>query len=186
MTTLATIFRAILTDLQKVIAPFANNDPTLFLLRIYHHISRTMVRFEKLVAHWRAGTLPKQCKPRPGRPSHPRATPRFPTGYAWLIRSVDHYNARCHASQLQHFLATTEFIQFLAEVPRANRILRPLAKSLGIQMPGDPPRPYPKPAPKPKPAKKTWFNLPSAPVTVEVTVERRNPNFYHAIFSKAR
>jgi hypothetical protein len=53
-------------------------------------------------------------------------------------------------------------------------------------MPGDPPPPMPKPAPTPKPAKKTWFNLPSLPVTVEVTVERRNPNYYHAIFSKAR
>ena len=183
---IATIFRAILSGLQAAIAPFANKDPTQFLLRIYHHLSRTMVRFEKLVTHWRNGTLPKQCKPRPDRPSHPRATPRFPTGYAWLIRSVDDSNARGQANYLEHVLASPEFIQFLAEVPRANRILRPLAKSLGIQMPGDPPRPYPKPAPPPKPAKKTWFNLPSAPVTVEVTVERRNPNYYHAIFSKAR
>ena len=188
MSPLETSFRAILSGLQVVIGIVAANDRArgAFLACIHNHLNRTIQRFEKLVTHWRNNTLPKQGKPRPGRPSHARSTARFPTGYAWLIRNVDHYNARCHASQLQHFLATPEFIQFLAEVPRANRILRPLAKSLGIQMPGDPPPPMPKPAPPPKPAKKTWFNLPSAPVTVEVTVERRNPNFYHAIFSKAR
>ena len=186
MTTLATTFRAILTGLQKVMAPYVNKDTTQFLLRAYSHLARTMVRFDKLVAHWRAGTLPKQGKPRPGRPSHARNTPALPQGKSWLIRRVDDYNANGHVNHLELFLATPEFIQFLAEVPRANRILRPLAKSIGIQMPGDPPRPMPKPAPPPKPAKKTWFNLPPVPVTVEVTVERRNPNSYHAIFSKAR
>ena len=179
MTTLATIFRAILTDLQKVIAPIAAKDRTQFLVRIYYHLSRTIQRFEKLVTHWRNNSLPRQ-RSRPSRPSHARITPAFPTGYAWLVRGVDHYNARAHASQLQYFLASPECAQFLAEVPRAGRILRPLARSLGIQMPGDPLPPMPKPAPPPKPAKNPWFLLPPAPVAVE----RRDP--YPPIFSKAR
>ena len=178
MTTLATHFRTILAGLLVVIGIVATKEPARdpFLARIYHHLNRTIQRFEKLVAHWRAGTLPKPGKPRPGRPSHPRATPRFPTGYAWLIRSVDHYNFRGHASQLQHFLAAPECIQFLAEVPRAGRILRPLARALALQMPGDPPPPMP------KPAKNSWLNLPQP--TITVTVERRDP--YPPYFSKAR
>jgi len=182
MTTLATIFRAILTDLQKVIAPIAAKDRTrtAFLVRIWTHLARTIQRFEKLVTHWRNNTLPKPGKPRPGRTPRPQTTPRLPTGHAWLVRAVDHYNARAHASQLQYFLATPEAVQFLAEVPRAGRILRPLSRALGIQMPGDPPPPMPKPAPPPKPAKNPWLVL----QVLGVTVERAAP--YPPIFSKAR
>ena len=184
MTTLATHFRTILSGLQVVIGIVAANDRArdAFLARIYYHLNRTMVRFEKLVAHWRAGTLPKTGKPRPGRPARPQTTPRLPNSRSWLLRSVDHYNFRGHASQLQHFLASPECAAFLAEVPRAGRILRPLARSLALQMPGDPPPPMPKPAPKPKPAKNPWLNLPQP--TTAVTVERRDP--YPPCFSKAR
>ena len=185
---IATIFRAILTDFQKVMATIAAKDRphAELLVRIHCHINRTMVRFERLVTHWRNSTLPKPRTPSTTVRAKRLNTPRLPTGYAWLIRSVDHYNARAHASQLQHFLATPEFIQFLAEVPRANRILRPLTKSLGIQMPGDPPPPMPKPAPPPKPAKNPWLSLPSLPEPVALTVERPNRNFYPPQFSKAR
>ena len=188
MTTLATHFRAILSGLQVVIGIVAANDRArlAFLACIHNHLNRTMVRFEKLVAHWRNNTLPKPGKPRPGRAQRPQTTPRLPNSKSWLLRSVDHYNFRGHASQLQHFLASPECAAFLAEVPRAGRILRPLAKSLGIQMPGDPPRPYPKPAPKPKPAKNPFLSLPSLPEPVALTVERPNRNFYPPQFSKAR
>ena len=45
MTALATIFRAILTDLQKVIAPLANKDRTQFLVRAYDHLARTIATY---------------------------------------------------------------------------------------------------------------------------------------------
>ncbi len=153
MTILATHFRAILAGLQVVIGIVAANDRArlAFLACIHNHLNRTMVRFEKLVAHWRNNTLPKPGKPRPGRAQRPQTTPRLPNSKSWLLRSVDHYNFRGHASQLQHFLASPECAAFLAEVPRAGRILRPLARSLALQMPGDPPPPMPKP-PKPKPS----------------------------------
>ena len=188
MTTLATHFRAILSGLLAVIAPIAAKERTrtAFLVRIWTHLARTIQRFEKLVAHWRAGTLPKPGKPRPGRPTRPRTTPRLPTGHAWLVRAVDHYNARAHASQLQHFLATPECMAFLAEVPRANRILRPLTKSLGIQMPGDPPPPMPKPAKTrslPPALSHPWA---AEPTNAVVRVRNPNPNFYPPQYSKAR
>ena len=153
MSTLATHFRAILAGLQVVIGIVAANDrPRLaFLACIHNHLNRTIQRFEKLVANWRAGTLPKTGKPRPGRPARPQTTPRLPSGFAWILRNVDHHEARCQASRFQVFLATPECAHFLAEVPRAGRILRPVTRSLGLQMPGDPPRPDPKP-PKPKPS----------------------------------
>ncbi len=153
MHSIATTFRAILAGLQVVITLLAVKNPatTPILVRISHHLNRTVRRFETLVTHWRNNTLPKQ-RHRPGRPSRPQITQRLPRGRAWLIRSVDHHNARGHASQLQHFLNTEECAHFLAEVPRATRILRPLARSLGIQMPGDPPPPNPRPA-KPPPAR---------------------------------
>ena len=181
---IATHFRAILAGLLVVIGIVAAKEPARdpFLARIYHHLNRTIQRFEKLVAHWRAGTLPKTGKPRPGRPTRPQTTTRLPGGFAWILRNVDHHEARCQASRFQVFLATPECAALLAEVPRAGRILRPLTRSLGLQMPGDPPRPDPKPAPPPKPAKNSWLNLPQP--TIAVTVERRDP--YPPYFSKAR
>ena len=169
MHALAAIFRTILSGLQAVIGIVATKEPArdAFLARIYYHLNRTIQRFDRLVTHWRNNTLPKPGKPRPGRPASPaspQTTPRLPQGKAWLIRSVDHYNARCHAGHLEHFLATPEAIAFLAEVPRAGRILRPLAKSLGIQMPGDPPPPAPKPptpSSAPKPPTDPWYLLPA-------------------------
>ena len=193
MTTLATQFRTILAGLQAVIGIIAaKNPPHLPLLtQIYFHLNRTIQRFERLVTHWRNNTLPKQRQRAP-RPARPRTTPRLPAGRAWLIRNVDHYNARGHALQLQHFLATPECIAFLAEVPRAGKILRPLARSLGIQMPGDPPPPLPKPARPPKPAKTPFLPLPLAGegwgegARKDERLGGTRLTLNHPIFSKAR
>ncbi len=152
MTDLATPFRTILQGLQAVIGIVVAKKPphTPLLVQIFYHLTRTIHRFEKLVTNWRNNTLPRQRQRAP-RPTRPQTTQRLPNGKSWLIRNVDHYNARGHASQLQHFLASPECVAFLAEVPRAGRILRPLAKSLGIQMPGDPPPPNPQPPPPTQP-----------------------------------
>jgi hypothetical protein len=160
MTDFATRFRTILSGLMAFIATVAAKDRPRadFLVRIHHHLNRTIQRFERLATHWRNNTLPKQ-RSRPGRPARPQAAPRLPTGKAWLQRALNHYLANGHAAQLQHFLTTEDCQRFLAEVPRALRILRPLARSLGLLMPGDPPPPPPKssftpdpPGPWPVPA----------------------------------
>ena len=172
MSSLPTLFRAILTSLWAVIAPIAAKNPakTALLIRIANHLNRTIQRFETLFARWQTNTLPKLRpnkphpnkphpeKPHPGRPHTSRTTPRLPRGPAWILRHVDHYNARGCASQLQHLLHAEDMAAFLAAVPRAARLLRPLAKSLGLHMPGDPPPPLPKPARPPKPA---HLNAPS-------------------------
>ncbi len=183
MTTLAITFRAILTSLRGVVAALAAKDRArqVLLLRIYQHIGLIIARFERLFAHWRDGTLPKPRAPRPGRPARPRSTPRLSAGPAWLIRHVDDYNARCFASQMQHLLHTEDCARFLAEVPRAGRILRPLARALAIQMPGDPPPPLPKPARAPKPANPP--PPPSPPPDPPARTSRAN---LPLIFSKLR
>jgi hypothetical protein len=185
MSALATTFGTILNGLKAVIAELAAKDRprTQFLVQIWTRLNTTIQRFEKLVTHWRNNTLPRQRKraPRPGRPS---TTPSLPAGKRWILNHVDHVNARAHASQLQHFLTSEACVAFLAEVPRAGRILRPLARSLGLQMPGDPPPPPPKPAPTPKPAKNVWLTLPQPLPSIGITVHGRDP--YPLNFSKAR
>jgi hypothetical protein len=179
MSALATTFRTILHGLKAVIARIAANDRprTAFLVGIYGHLSRTVSRFEALVAHWRANTLPKQ-RHRPGRTPRLRATPKRPTGKSWMLRHVDHSDFRAHASQLQHFLTTEDCRKLLAEVPRAARILRPLARALGLLMPGDPLPPPPKPPITPDPP---WFAPPALP-EICIKVIARAPAF----FSKPR
>ena len=186
MTSPATLFRAILSGLMAVIATIAGKDRTRteFLVRVHGHLNRTIQRFERLVAHWRNNTLPKLGKPRPGRPAHPQTTPRLPTGKLWLVRALNSYVANGHTAHLQHFLATPECAQFLAEVPRATRILRPLARALGLQMPGDPPPPAPKPSFTPDQPPTPWSLLPADQRIGVRVITADDPN--HPNFSKAR
>ena len=175
MTDLATSFRDILKGLQVVIGIVVTQDRHRepLLAKIFHHLSRTIQRWEKLVANWRNGTLPKP-RTRVPRASARRTAPALPSGQSWLIRNVDHYNARAHASQLEHFLRSDECVAFLAAVPRAARILRPLTKSLGILMPGaSPPPPISK---RPRPHKHRWLALPPRPTPAPVN--RAPPNFF--------
>lgn len=180
MTPAATLFRTILTGLRGVIAALAARDRARqpLLLRIHQHIGHTIARFERLFAHWQNNTLPQLRAPRPGRPSRPRGLAPLPTGPAWLLRHVDHYDARGFASQLQHLLHTEDCARFLAEVPRTARILRPLARALAIQLPGDPPPPLPKPVRTPKPPRTRWPPLPPRPWS--------DPAILPLEFSKAR
>ena len=156
MTSFGTLFRAIMHGLQAVIAPIAARDRarTALFMRVWNHLNRTATRLETLFARWQTNTIPKsrpKTHPTPPRTPRPDSQPRLPRGQAWLARALDHHDARTRATQLETLLATPDCARFLAEIPRARRLLRPLARALGIQMPGDPPPPQPKPA-KPHPS----------------------------------
>jgi hypothetical protein len=177
MNPLATLFRAILTGLNAVIAQIANKDRarTPYLVSIHCHISRTIHRFETLVARWQAGTLPKQ-RSRPGRTARPSSAPRLPTRRHWLTNTLAHHEANLRATQLGLFLASEDCQKLLAEVPRAARILRPLARALGLQMPGDPP-------PKPPKPLKTATPPPTPPPVIGIRVwslAEAQPDFSNA------
>ncbi len=159
-----TLLTIILTGLRAAIARIAPKIParTALLVLAWNRISRAATRYERLFAQFRAGTLPQPGAPRPPRPARPRQPLYLPTRPAWLIAECR--EAAAIACQLQHFLVTEEAAEFIAAVPRAGRILRPLCRMLGITAPNlhptlpDPPSPHPPPksqphrAPPPTPA----------------------------------
>ena len=96
-----------------------------------------------------------------GTPQTPK--PRFPQGLAWLVVIVAR-DAAASGSQLQHLLTHPEFTEFLAAVPQAGRILRPLCRMLGLvplspplALPARPARPRP---PRPPRIPPPPFNIP--------------------------
>ena len=125
-------FSSILSDLQAAIAARAARDRTLtvLLVAVWGRIARMRGRLDRLVALWRAGKLPAR---RPSRAGAVRATgirERYPTAPGWLVAEV--WEARAYGSQLAHALAEAEMVAFLAAVPQAGRILRPLYRMLGV------------------------------------------------------
>jgi hypothetical protein len=126
-------------------------------------VNRTRHRLEHLLARVAAGWLPRPATPRaptaeapdPATPRRTRvcapALGRLPRGRAWLVRVVG-YHAAGSGGQLEHLLTDPVMAEFLAAVPSAARMLRPLCRTLGISPPvlGFPPPPDPRPA---KPAR---------------------------------
>ena len=129
------IFQPLLTHLQAAIAVVAARDRTLtvLLVALCGRIARMGTRLERLVALWREGKLPKR---RAGRVEVARvrapndaAKITFPTAPGWLRRKLG-YQVGGLGSQLQHLLTEAECQAFLAAVPQAGRILRPLLRML--------------------------------------------------------
>lgn len=127
------------------------DQPAWLLLNNY--LVRTRLRLLRLIALWQANALPPP-RPRAGRSRKAPATPapRPPRARAWMLKRAGHH-AAAHAAQLQHLLEQPESRNFLAEVPRAARLLRPLAHLLGLRpLPAPLARPpRRRPAPKPRP-----------------------------------
>jgi len=128
-------FTRILIDLQTAIAARAARDRalTVLLVTVWGRIARMRMRLERLIALWRAGTLPVPCGSQAGQVRVPRAKPRenFPTAPGWLLRKLG-YEVAAYGSQLQHLLTKAECAAFLAAVPQAGRVLRPLLRMLTV------------------------------------------------------
>ena len=125
-------FALILTDLRAALAARAGRDRALaaLVLLVCGRLSRLAQRFERLVAQWRAGKLPKARESRAGREYTKSDKPKLPAGPAWLVDFVR--EVAVYGSQLDHFLSGEECQRFLAEVPQAGRIVRPLLRMLGV------------------------------------------------------
>ena len=128
-------FSLLLTHLQAVIAAGAARDRrlTVLLVALHGRIARMRTRLERLVALWRAGAVPK-VRVWPSEVGRVRVAPavprfRFPTRAAWLRRALG-YDVGAYGSQLRHMLTEAECAAFLAAVPQAGRILRPLLRML--------------------------------------------------------
>ena len=133
-------FSNILRDLQAVIAAKAARERalTVLLVAVWGRIARMGTRLERLVALWRAGKLPKvrAIRVAGARGGEARAKPKmtFPTAQGWLSRKLG-YEVVAFGSQLTHLLTEAECVAFLAAVPQAGRILRPLLRMLTFDPP---------------------------------------------------
>ena len=125
-------FSNILSDLQAVIAAHAarNRALTVLLVAVWGRVARMRTRLERLVALWRAGTLPKVRAPRVGRVGATGMRVRLPTGPAWLLDYVR--EAGGFGAQIENLLTQEAFAAFVAAVPQAGRVLQPLCRMLGV------------------------------------------------------
>ena len=126
-------FTHILTGLQAAIAVVSARERALtaLLVMVWGRIGRMRTRLERLIALWRAGRLPAPRKSRAGQKrGGVRAPSALPTAPAWLVAAVR--EATVFGAQLEQMLSQEECVRFLAEVPQARRILRPLCRMLGV------------------------------------------------------
>jgi len=128
-------FSLILIDLRAAIAVVAARERGLsaLLLIVWGRVSRVAARIERLMALWRAGILPVVGVPRVGRIAvvGVRVRTRIPSGRGWL--AIRAWEVRAFGSQLAHLMATdAEFARFLAEVPAAARMLRPICRMVAV------------------------------------------------------
>ena len=137
METLAAHFTYVITSLRAVIAAVAskNHARIPLLMALWSRVGRMSQRFERLYLRWQTGTLPKPRASRAGRPrsEKPREKSPFPSRRAWLLTSTRE-TAAAHG-QLEYFLTQPGLADFLAAVPQAARILRPLCQMLGNACP---------------------------------------------------
>ena len=126
--------------------------PLAGLLRGY--LARTLARFTALHASFLAGTLPAprpasarpaSARPTSDRPRAARRAPAIPPGPVFI-----EYGMRPYDLELGRLLDDPEMRAFLAAVPRAGRLLRPLWRKLTterlpevLRLPPRPRRPRP-------------------------------------------
>ena len=126
-------FSFLFTNLQAAIAVVAARERhlTVLLVAVWGRIGRMRSRLERLIALWRAGMLPNPRKSRAGEMrTGARSVSVIPTVPAWLVVAVR--DAAPIGAQLESLLSQAECVEFLAAVPQARRLLRPLCRMLGV------------------------------------------------------
>ncbi|MBV8524287.1 MAG: hypothetical protein JOY71_19530 [Acetobacteraceae bacterium] len=130
--TLAGLCEAIAAHMAKD----RTNVPLLFLA--WTRLRRLAVRFEKLLADFRAGRVPAArargaAESLPQLPGLPGLPPpyRAPRDSGWLLRLAP--ESAAFAGQVEYLLADPEMKALLAGSPQAGRMLGPLCRMLGIR-----------------------------------------------------
>ncbi len=149
--------RTVLTALLRVFGDWVAPE---FGQPMYRRISLTMIKIERMLVRFRAGTLRVGTTRTAGvaRAKICR-TPEvlLPRQFGWLLIKGKHH-AVGYGLQLKTVLGTPEMTALLEVSPQARRILRPLCRALSVELPWTvtPPRP-PRPRkprksrPKPEP-----------------------------------
>ena len=126
--------------LRKTVGDFGLKlgvGPVLLLL-VYRRIGQIMVRMERLVAQYQAGTL-RRVKPRVAAPKRDDAEKRtrakplevLPRKFGWLRQQMG-WQLGGHCGQFETILHRPEMVEMLVACPQAIRILRPLCRMLGM------------------------------------------------------
>ena len=127
-------FSSLLSNLQAAIAVVSARERhlTVLLVAVWGRIGRIRTRLERLICLWRAGVLPKARQSRTGgtRVLGERKTSDLPIVPGWLLVAVR--EAAPYGTRLEHLLSQAEYVEFLAAVPQARRLLRPLCRMLGV------------------------------------------------------
>ncbi len=151
---IAAALRAILLALAEAFyVPSPAHPRTPLIIPFQSYLQRIFLRFARLVERHEAGTLtPPRKRAKRTTPEKPRANPRLrlPQRKAWVTQEVG-VRAVWSASALRTLFERPETAQLLAQIPQAQRLLRPLCRMLGITTPAIPAlkrRPR-----KPRPAK---------------------------------
>jgi len=133
-------FSTILAGLRAAVAARASRTRALeaLLVVVWQRLAGMAQQFERLVVLWRAGRLPQPRAASESRQGAADRAPvaarvRVPTGQGWLLAHMQ--EAAQFGAQMQHFLSDAEMLAFLAEVPQAGRIVRPLCRMLGLPVP---------------------------------------------------
>ena len=137
--------------IRRAFAPNSNVD----VPALQGYFLRTRNRFARLLALLKAGVAPRIYAPRPKREETPRKTPRLrlPGRKGWLGHEIGWFG-RGYAQYIEQALNDPETAVLIAGSPRAQRLLRPTCRMLGLAVPAIAPLPArprkPRPAPKPR------------------------------------
>jgi len=105
---------------------------------LWSRLSRMAQRARRLGAKIAAGAPLFIARPRAPQRTPNRPYPRLPGSYVWLIRAVP--GTAFGAVQLRWLLTTPEMAE-IAQTPPMRRLLRPLCRMLGVELPPVPPAP---------------------------------------------
>ncbi len=133
---LAARLRLILAGLRAVLGMWGLDGRVA--IAVSHRAGRAFAVIERLLARVRAG-LPAVVRhgrvcPVAGRAARRRPELVLPRRFGWLVQAGRH-QAACYGSQLQHLLAEPDMVALLEASPQARRVLRPLCRSLAIELP---------------------------------------------------
>ena len=110
----------------------------LLAVVVYRRIGRAMGRMARILVRFRTGRLRCVARrgPVPGRRVRAASAGlALPRRFGWLVQAGGH-QAACFGLQLQAVLNTPEMSELLAASAQARRILRPICRSLAVELPG--------------------------------------------------
>ncbi len=129
-------FLPFFTLLQAAIGVLSLRDQSKpdFFRELWNRVGRMGRRLERLIAQWRAGTLPapraqdSEKGKRKDRVRSPKIS--FPEGHGWLAARMPDIHQKLGDWQLM--VSQEECARFLAEVPQARKIVGVLARMLFV------------------------------------------------------